>query len=235
MSGGKLYSALLRVHRLGSSELTVTNLAQVGNARPTQMIKLLGQMLKLPVAAFVASLELITRAMRDLQRTFEESVEVLASGATEALTPQATAAEVRPQGEKNSNSEDVHMPDQDLSGDDLKYVAYSIVFTKRDFEATLRRQENELVNYPTDGGSFGGLKISHFMRDVLAGRVPRPPEWTGPNNYPPGETRAYGWSFVQEDERYIQFVYEVTQRIAKQDADYDRRQARALEAIRDRL
>ena len=201
------------------------------------MIRFLGQMLKLPVAAFVASMEIIAHAMRDFQKMFDESVEAIVSGTEQALSIPSPAV-VPPSGpnEKNSNSEEVQMPDQDLSGDDLKYVSYSIIFTKRDYEATLQQQENEVVNYSTDGGSFGALKIGEFMGQVLAGTVARPPEWTEPdNNYPPGATTPFGWAFPQEDLRYIQFVFQVTQRVPKQDADYERRQARALEAIRDRL
>ena len=54
------------------------------------------------------------------------------------------------------------MADQDLSGDELKYVSYSILYTKADKEDTLQAEKQEIVTYATDGESFGGLKIAEF-------------------------------------------------------------------------
>src|SRR5713226_10312182 len=108
------------------------------------MIKFLGQMLKLPVAAFVASVEIIARAMRDFQKTFEESVEIVTG--SEANLPDASSggnsagdanAETQPSSGNCTNSEDEHMPDPDLSGDDLKIVRYKILYTERDHERLL--------------------------------------------------------------------------------------------------
>lgn len=209
-----------------------------------EMIRFLGQMLKLPLAAVVAGMEIVTRAMRDFQKAVDQGVEMVMNGEAGNLAsvpaPEFSEIPGSPviEGqttEECTKTEDAVMPDQDLSGDDLKYVSYTIVFTKRDYETSLRKQENELVNYPTDGGSYGGLKIAHFMADVASGKVKRPPEWQPPNTYPPDATDEYHWSIPRDDERYIQFVFQVNQRIPKQDADYERRQARALEAIRDKL
>src|SRR5215471_7269323 len=49
---------------------------------------------------------------------------------------------------------------QDLSGDDIKNVRYSILFTKRDLEGTLKPATDEVINYSTDGASYGALKLS---------------------------------------------------------------------------
>jgi hypothetical protein len=193
-------------------------------------------MMKLPVAAFVATMEVVTKAMRGFQETFEQTVEAISSGAAEALsqsTPVAPA-ELNTGVEKRSNLEDVPMSDLDLSGDDLKYVSYSIVFTKRDYEATLESQKHQVINYSTDGGSYGGIKIAHFMARVASGEVERPKIWKE-NNYPQDAQDDKHWQIPVEDERYLTFVYEVDQRLPRETADYDRRQVRVLQEIRDKL
>ena len=126
------------------------------------------------------------------------------------------------------------MSDQDLGGDDLKYVSFSIVFTKPDLEATLAQQKDDLVNYATDGASYGGIKISHFFAEVAAHKVPRPKVWTD-NTYPPGAQGDVDWTVPQEDEKYVTFVYWVEKRISKNDADYAKNQVTVLREIRDKI
>jgi hypothetical protein len=126
--------------------------------------------------------------------------------------------------------EEFNMPDQDLGGNDLKYVRYSIVFTKRDYEATLQREREEIIDYPTNGGSYGGLKIAEFFGRVAAGEVDRPEPWVT-KNYPPGAAGRRGWEIPEEDRRYVTFIYEVDQRLPRGEADYQKRQAEALESI----
>src|SRR5438067_12542253 len=43
--------------------------------------------------------------------------------------------------------------DQDLSGNDLKFIVWAIVFTKPGYETVLEPQQNDLLNYPTDGST----------------------------------------------------------------------------------
>jgi len=130
--------------------------------------------------------------------------------------------------QQGPQKEERSMADQDLGGDDLKYVSYSIIFTKRDYEATLKGQTQELVDYPTDGGSYGGLKIANFFTAVSLGQVPPPPEWG--NRYPP-PSDGPGWKIPSDDQKYIKFIYWVDSRLPRSEADYEKRQAEALEAI----
>ena len=74
--------------------------------------------------------------------------------------------------------------DKDLSGDDLKYVSYSVIFTKRDFEATLQGEREELVDWATDEGGFAALKISDFLTRLAERPRQIPFEWRG-GNHPP--------------------------------------------------
>jgi hypothetical protein len=126
--------------------------------------------------------------------------------------------------------EERHMPDQDLGGDDLKFVRYSIVFTKRDYEATLQEDRVALVDYATDGASYGGLRLVDFFSRPFR----RPQEWRGIDPYPPGRENQDEVTIAdipEEDRKYVTFIYQVDRRLPKTAEDYERRQARALEAI----
>ena len=140
--------------------------------------------------------------------------------------------------------------DQDLSGDDLKYVMWSIVFTKPGFECVLEPQHEEIVNYSADGASFAALKIAKFLERSRHGHVQKPDAWG--DTYPPSapqnggrktetitapsgqrataeagaESRTAssdrGWRIPAEDHKYITFVYRVDRRLPKQEAEVTR-------------
>ena len=69
------------------------------------------------------------------------------------------------------------MSDQDLGGDDLKYVIWSIVFTKPGYECILQKQQEELVNYSADGNTYAAVKIARFLDGARHGHVERPELW----------------------------------------------------------
>jgi hypothetical protein len=209
------------------------------------MMRLLSEMLKLPLAIALHSMEIVVDAVREFQKTTDLTITSLIGGATRLLVNaplrenDSLASNMNEAETANSNlqivrKEDRNMSDQDLSGDDLKYVSYSILFTKRDLEATFETEMHDVVNYSTNGGSYGGLKIAHFMGRVQRGQVPRPDAWKNPeNNYPPGVTTSYFTSIPTEDEKYITFIYEVDRRIPREDKEYDREQVRALKGIKE--
>jgi hypothetical protein len=121
--------------------------------------------------------------------------------------------------------------DQDLGGEDLKVVRYRIVFTKPGLEVIFK-EEQEIINYATNGGSLGGLKLGQFMGRVARGEVDRPDTWMeSGNEYPPGATGTRGWQIPEEDLRYIEFQYEVIRREPWQGPDGDRDRERVLSHI----
>lgn len=67
--------------------------------------------------------------------------------------------------------------DQDLSGDDLKYVVWSIVFTKPGLECVLEPQHSEIVNYAADGSTFAAVKIAKFLEKARHGHVEKAESW----------------------------------------------------------
>jgi hypothetical protein len=181
------------------------------------VIRLMGQLAKLPISAFVRGIELFLDALRDFQGLAEQGIDTLA-GVPPAVDPQ----EVR------------GMADQDLGGDDLKYVSYSIVFTKRDLEAPLQKERQEVINYATDGGSFAALKMGDFQVKLERGEISRPAVWAD-NKYPQDDGSEFITGIPSEDRKYIRFVYRVDQRLPRQERDYEKEQVKVLREIRDRL
>lgn len=126
------------------------------------------------------------------------------------------------------------MADQDLGGDDLKYVTYSILFTKRDYEATLEQQREFLVNYATDGASFA----SRMMMQFAGVSFNRPVEWAGDNFYPPntaGQAQIRVDNIPQDDRKYLTFIFNVERRLPKQSREYDKEKVRALHEISNKI
>lgn len=124
------------------------------------------------------------------------------------------------------------MVDQDLGSDELKVVRYRIIFRKRDYETELHSGE-AIVNYPTDGGSFGALRIVDFFERVAAGNVRLPLKWKQ-LGYPPGAPET-GWKIPVDDRRYIGFQYEVIRHEERQEKEYDREQVKVLRDIASKI
>ena len=68
-------------------------------------------------------------------------------------------------------------PDQDLSGNDLKYVAWSLVFTKPGYESVLQPRQDELLNYSADANTYAVLKIAQFLNGTRDGHSKKPESW----------------------------------------------------------
>lgn len=211
-----------------------------------EMMISFSQIMKLPMAAFVAGLEMIARTMREFQKNFESNVDAVSAEVAQTLGAKSDGnsdAHSRSGGisevdaditQPTIDKEEKDMGDQDLGGDDLKIVRYRIIFTKRDFETVLDEAEEEVVDYPTDGGSFGGLKVARFMARLAKGAVNLPTEWKG-RDYPKKNSPRRGWEIPQEDERYIAFVFEVVRRVERQEAEYAKDKVHVLRQIRDTL
>jgi hypothetical protein len=133
------------------------------------------------------------------------------------------------------------LSDQDLRGDDLKYVVWSIVFTKPGFETVLEPQHEEIVNYEADSNTYAAMKIAKFVESARSGRVEKPNGWND-RSYP-AESAANGvrrpeaasfagnkqennqekgWRIPPEDQRYITFLYRVERRLPRQEVDVTR-------------
>lgn len=209
------------------------------------MLQIFGQVMKLPLTVFVSSIEMFVKTMQVIQRITDQGIDTIVSRSAQPLgrasdsggdlISSATDGAIRDGAEtthQTPQKEESRMADLDLGGNDLKYVSYSILFKKYDFEATLLPETQELVDYPTDGASYGALKLVDFFAQVSQGKVPRPNQWKDPDNpYPPGAEGDYFNEIPQDDRKYVMFIYEVDRRIAKSDSDYEKRTTQAIERI----
>jgi hypothetical protein len=182
-------------------------------------MRFLALMVRFPMLAFAYGLELIAKTVHEWER-----------GASQ--TNRATAPVESTNAKSSIHKELNQMVDMDMSSDELKVVRYRIIFKKRDYETELETGE-ALVNYSTDGGSYGALKIMEYFEKVAAGAVRKPAKWaqTGYLKNQP-ELR---WKIPLDDRKYIGFLYEVIRREERQEKEYDREQVKALREIEHTL
>jgi len=198
------------------------------------------QLLYLPTTIFMTAVDMLGKVMGAPQRSMAGLGEPPASSST--IAPRGASLPTAPangagasSATRNSIAKESNGMggDQDLSGEDIvKTVVYSIVFTKRDLEAPLKKETDVLVNYDTDGASFGALKMVEFGNE----KFERPKPWVE-NKYPTENADAdlAMKDIPEEDKKYVRFTYRVRDRFPKGDADYERRQTRALEGIERKL
>jgi hypothetical protein len=187
-------------------------------------MRFLAQLVRLPMAALAYGVDVFVKTMQESQRAVNQPGEppsVAKVNNSQAPIYQAPIYK-----------EIKEMADQDLSGDELKVVRYRIIFKKRDLEVTLASGE-ELVNYDTDGASFGALKIAEFVTKVGAGEVTKPDLWKEERYARTRPDKA--WSIPKEDRRYIGFLFEVLRHEPRQEKEYDREQVKELRKIADRI
>ncbi len=190
------------------------------------MNRFLLQLAYLPVTIFMASVDLLDRVLGKGRGA--NGSNSLPAGSGPNSTTSGGIVEVDP-----SKKENPMRDDHDLSGDEVKLVSYSILFTKRDLEATLQNEQEQLVNYDTDGASFGALKLAEF---TATKRFHLPQVWKG-SGYPRpwaeslNETLLTVADIPDDDRKYIRFIFRVKERLSKNTTEYEKRQTRALEGI----
>jgi hypothetical protein len=203
--------------------------------------RLFGSLMKAPVAMFVAGFEAFVKAMRDMQKLFDQSVDAFAGGAQpergsrmiEAPIANATGVGCT---ENITAKEKIDMPDQDLIGEDLKLVRWAISFTKRDVEVALD-SGLELVDYSTGVGDFKGSKKDSFLAKLRANHMPRPDKWVR-EDYPPKKylDNNHVIDLPRDDvDKFMRVYVEVLERYDKAEPTYEKDEAKALKGIRSTL
>jgi len=169
------------------------------------IVNSMDQMVRLPLQLTGATWDLMMKGMRNVTGTRGESN---SAASNEPVIP--------------------FLNPQNLSGDDLKYVVWTIVFTKPGFECVLEPQRSELVNYDADASSFAAIKIARFLEKARHGHAEKPESWRD-HNYPPefaketGAAQASssshdrGWRIPAEDHKYLTFLHRVEWRLPKQE------------------
>jgi hypothetical protein len=126
----------------------------------------------------------------------------------------------------------VRAMDEDLGGEDVKLVDYTIFFTKRGAEVVLQAQREEIVDYPTSEASLAGIKIAEFLADLQSHGIPWPADWKEApgNGYP-----AVGQPIRQipeRDRKYLVVNFRVNARRPRTEAELDKDQTDVLRRIR---
>jgi hypothetical protein len=122
-----------------------------------------------------------------------------------------------------------------LAGDEIKLVSYSIVFTKRDAEAILQPEREEIVDYATCGASLAGIKVAEFFEHLQRDGIPWPPAWKEPPSDQYLEVGQRIRRIPEADLKYVDFICEVRERRAKAEPAYDKEQIEVLQKIKDTL
>lgn len=191
-------------------------------------------MMRIPLVLVTSSMDAFSRAMQELQRSFDRGPGGMTApsgfrsgpgsrnpresshpaglpltGGAEAVF-NSTSNRLNPMESLMQNSwlgscNTTDPTGCDLSGDDLKVVRYRILFTKPDLEHSFV-EKTEVVAYSTNAGSLGGIKVAHFLGDVSKGKYERPEKWVG-NDYPAGLDFP-GGSTVPRDEKNWRFPEE---------------------------
>lgn len=214
-----------------------------GDSRSGQGNNFLLQMLYLPVTLFMTSVDMLGRMLGGGQRgtgggtgrgpqggSAVPGMPTVNSAVASAVGVSTPAAVTREDTSGNQTNKENYMSnDQDLSGDDIKTVVYSIFFTKRDLEASLKGLTEDVVNYSTNAASYGGLMISKFSCNETFRRPQRWKDASYPEPDSPDELRVR--DIPDEDQRYITIDFKVVSRFTKGDSDYQKRQTIALEGI----
>jgi hypothetical protein len=205
------------------------------------MLRVITWMIKLPTSLIGTGIEIFTKAFAEVQNLMAEGLDLFAGSIRDSVIVSGPSSTTSQHDTGNTSSAAIfhkedEMSDQDLGGDDLKYVSYSVLFTKRDYEATLEEQKEFLVNYATDGASFASLKMIQFADNPFR----RPPQWMSTDSlYPPGinqnQTEIKVKDIPPDDQKYLTFIYNVERRLPKQSREYDRDQVRALKGIQHEI
>jgi hypothetical protein len=217
------------------------------------MMRLINQMMKLPLMAFVYSMEMFAKTLRGLQELADQGIDAMVDNGAQAAgnAPESGSDPVYEplipvtvgaisDGAKANPKEERNMPDTNLSDDMLKLVRYKVLFVKRDYEVAFPEVE-ELVPDNTTATAYTGWKIAEFMQRLNKTEVP-PKWWKDGKDSPKYPKAAKGvdgkWvisELPEDDKKYLRVYFEVLDRYVREKFKYEERQIEVLEDIRDNL
>lgn len=226
------------------------------------IVRVFGQLLVLPMTAFVYGVEMLIKTMQGIQQVSNQGMEVMiGSQARLNGVPETRAAPVVPveqhdpvrrndtaapdsgiteitfKEEKplSNNGDHANGRDKDLHDDMLKLVRYKVLFVRREYEYAFPEQE-DLVSDNMDGSAFTAWKIAEFIQDLHRQTTRVPIKWRD-KNYPPREFIKDGYlnGIPHEDKKYLRVYFEVLERYPREKFKYEEQQIKVLEDIRDRL
>jgi hypothetical protein len=224
------------------------------------MMQFLSQLMKLPLEAFVFSMEMLVKSMQGLQSIAYQGIDTIVGGAFQTSghrpgsqsdltndvidgTIQDSAepmSQTTQEGEKAMAEMDLRDRDHDRDEDYLKLVRYKILFVKRDYEHAFDEME-ELVTEEMDAAAYTAWKVAEFIQRLQHERdekkvVKVPDKW---KDYPPHEPRYRVGDnlkgFPDEDKKYLRVYFQVLERYRREPFKYQEQQIEVLKEIRDRM
>src|SRR2546421_9761165 len=230
-----------------------------GHASRTVM-GLLGNMILIPVRAFIYGMEMLVRTMQGMQNVTDRSLGVIAgedstNGGSENATVATDAAAPPPifsgaavttdppevhdvkNNDETIGKESAKMSDTNLNDDMLKLVRYKILFIRRDYEHAFREKEELVFDNMTDS-AFTAWKIAEFIQSLDHIEVPE--KWLKKvPPYPPDRKMIGGkeviHSLPESDKKHLRVYFEVLQRYAREKLKYEEDQLDALRGIREAI
>src|SRR6266403_577604 len=228
------------------------------------MVRVFGQLLMLPIAAFVYGVEMLIKTMQEIQQVSNQGMEVMVgpqarlNGLPE--TRAAPAAPVEPENpvsmntaadpggtseisfkeEKplSTNGDRANGQDKDLHDDMLKLVRYKILFVRREYEHAFPEQE-DLVSDNMDGSAFTAWKIAEFIQDLHREMTRVPLKWVdkkyATEYWSDPKNGGHLTGLPHEDKKYLRVYYEVLERYPREKFKYEEQQIKVLEDIRDKV
>jgi len=224
------------------------------------MMQFFGRLMKLPLEAFVYSMEMFVQTMRGIQHIAFQGIDTMAdwdvrapvdASGSESAVPEVkqTASEAihavhedtdrgHTEATQVTIQEERKMSDKDLHDDMLKLVRYKILFVKRDLEYAFPEKE-ELISENTDAAGYTAWKVAEFIQKLR--ETPIPEKWRSkkyprevPETSPPGPSPAIN-ELDEEDKKYLRVYFEVLERYPRERFRYEERQIEVLEQIRDKI
>jgi hypothetical protein len=229
------------------------------------VVRVFGQLMMLPVAAFVYGMDMLIKTMQEMQRVSTQGIAAVAGREDRPMDAPGDRNIVE---NRAANSENIGSPDsteneeenllsydnnhsngldKNLRDDMLKLVRYKILFIKREYEHAFPEQE-DLVYDNMDGNAFTAWKVAEFIQELAKvkdektaeGRarvgIRIPHKW---KSYPRPEDKytfdGYLTGFPPDDKKYLRVFYQVLERYPREKFRHDERQIEVLEEIRDRI
>jgi hypothetical protein len=206
------------------------------------MVQFFGQLMKLPLEAFVYSMEMFAKTMRGIQQIACRGIDIMADGIAQTLVdapgPESgmttgvtggTIGDSAETAQQTPQKEEEKMADRDFREDELKLVRYKILFVKRDYEHVFYEKE-ELVHDNITEADYVGWKIAEFIQDL--GNVAVPPKWREqPKRYPPlvpGKDQNMINALPEEDKKYLRVYFEVLDHYPRERFKYEEEQIKIL-------
>jgi hypothetical protein len=212
------------------------------------MIQFFSQMLKLPMEAFVFSMEMLLKTIQGIQKITYQGIDATISeivqppgdrpGSDSGPTsdvPDGAIGDSAQTTHQTTQEEERKMADKDLRDDMLKLVRYKILFVKRDYEHVFGEVE-ELVSDNTDAAAYTAWKIAHFIQRLGRDKdVKVPKDWDDYTDVQPfievsGNDRILT-GLPEDDKKYLRVFYEVLDRYPRERFKYEEEQIDILKEI----